>query len=174
MKTKGIRQFRWIFITIAAAICVAAAGLIIIEVRGQRASGLSNDAERRLVLSDRDTGEQIAEFELGADKSFAVEFIHSVNRSPVRDYYEVREDGIYVVKTVYYGFGAGVQTELEDGEQLTTGEDGEMIISGIEKRISPLIYVVGTVSDHVLYIGEQTTSLRDLCGRNTHVVFEYR
>jgi hypothetical protein len=29
---------------------------------------------------------------------------------------------------------------------------------------------VGTVSDHLLTIGGETVSLRDLCGRNAHIV----
>ena len=52
---------------------------------------------------------------------------------------------------------------------LLTGENGEMIISGYDMYIPDLIYVVGTVSDHVLAIGEDEISLRDLCGRNAKV-----
>ena len=33
---------------------------------------------------------------------FSVKFIHSVNKSPVIDYYIIKEDGIYVTKTKYY------------------------------------------------------------------------
>ncbi len=100
-------------------------------------------------------------------------FVHSVNKSPVSDYYEIRSDGIYVVKTVYYGFGAGVQTELEEGQKLEYGDDGSMIITGFDKRMDNLIYFVGTVSDHTLTLndGEQI-SLRDLCGRNAMVRFD--
>ena len=101
---------------------------------------------------------------------FSVEFIHSVNKSPVEDFYQVRKDGIYVVRTKYYGFGAGVQTELEDGQILTYEDNGSsMVISGIDRRMDDLQYIVGTVSDHVLRIGGKEISLRDTCGRNTRV-----
>lgn len=103
---------------------------------------------------------------------FSVEFIHSVNNSPVRDYYEVNEKGeIYVTKTTYYGFGAGVQTELNEGENFSYGENGEMIISNINKKINSLTYYVGTVSDHILRIKNQVISLKDLCGKNAHIKF---
>ena len=105
---------------------------------------------------------------------FSIEFIHSVNKSPVIDYFEIREDGIYGIKTVYYGFGAGVPTELEEGQELSYGEDGSMIISGFELKMSSLIYRVGTVSDHILCLEEGTEiSLRDLCGRNARVAFRF-
>jgi len=131
-----------------------------------------------LLLENVKTGEQIASYELQTGDTFSIGFIHSVNKSPVTDYYELREDGIYVVKTVYYGFGAGVQTELEDGQTLSYGEDGSMIITGFDRKMEDLIYFVGTVSDHTMTINEgqedeQTISLRDLCGRNAMVRFTW-
>ena len=125
-----------------------------------------------LVLSSVKTGEVYARYPVSTSDTFSIGFIHSVNKSPVTDYYEIREDGIYVVKTVYYGFGAGVQTELEEGQKLEYGDDGSMIITGFDRRMDDLVYFVGTVSDHTLTLedGEQI-SLRDLCGRNAMVRF---
>ena len=57
---------------------------------------------------------------------------------------------------------------------MTFGENGEMIISNIEKKMDNLVIVVGTISDHTLYIGEETISLRDLCGRSSKVLFTCR
>ena len=128
-----------------------------------------------LTIEDARTGEQYGSWKLHVGDTFSVGFIHSVNKSPVTDHYELRSDGIYVVKTVYYGFGAGVQTELEDGQKLEYGEDGSMIITGFDRRMDDLIYFVGTVSDHTLVINEkESVSLRDLCGRNSMVRFVWK
>ena len=102
---------------------------------------------------------------------FSVSFIHSVNKSPLIDVYQIKGHTIYVVRTIYYGFGAGVQTELEDGQTLAYGEDGAMIISGFDREMPHLSYIVGTVSDHVLAIRGKEISLRDVCGRNSTVEF---
>ena len=127
-----------------------------------------------LVLENPDTGVCYARFRARIGDEFSVGFIHSVNKSPVTDFYEIRPDGIYVVRTVYYGFGAGVQTELNEGERLDYGEDGSMIISGINKKIEPLLYIVGSVSDHELTIrGGDVISLRDLCGKSALVHFSF-
>lgn len=131
-----------------------------------------------LSLENVKTQKEITSYDLKVGDTFSIGFIHSVNKSPLTDYYELREDGIYVVKTVYYGFGAGVQTELEEGQTLTYGEDGSMIITGFDRKMEDLIYFVGTVSDHTLVINEgeadeQTVSLRDLCGRNAMVRFSW-
>ncbi len=127
----------------------------------------------RLVLSDPVTGQVYASYPVENGDVFSVEFIHSVNKSPVRDFYQCRDGAIWNTRCIYYGFGAGVEEILLEGETLSYGEDGEMIVSGIEKKLDPMILVVGTISDHTLYLGEETISLRDLCGRSSKVLFTF-
>ncbi|MBQ5583844.1 MAG: DUF1850 domain-containing protein [Ruminiclostridium sp.] len=124
-----------------------------------------------LVLSDSQSGQVYATYPVENGDTYAVEFVHSVNKSPVRDVFEIRDGEIWNTQCIYYGFGAGVEEELAEGEVLTFGENGEMIISNIEKKMDNLVIVVGTISDHTLYIGEETISLRDLCGRSSKVQF---
>ncbi len=153
---------RKICVLTAAALIVAAAVILIFLIR----------PSYTLVLSSASTGEEYGRYPMKLGDRFSVEFIHSVNKSAVRDYYEVRENGeIYVVETHYYGFGAGVQTELNPGEDLEYGEDGAMIIKNIDKPIPKLVYGAGTVSDHVLRVNDEEISLRELCGRNSKVLF---
>lgn len=135
-------------------------------------SGCSSQGGQ-LTLSDPATGEVYASWPMEEGDEFSVEFIHSVNKSPVRDYYECRADGIWNTRCVYYGFGAGVEEILLEGETLSYGENGEMIVSGIDNHPDPMILVVGTISDHTLRVGEETVSLRDLCGRSSKVLFTY-
>lgn len=151
-----------IFAITAAAIFVAAAVTAIFAFGFHRV----------LVLKDVNSGEEYAAYPVSDGERFSVEFIHSVNKSPVRDIFEIRNGNeIFVVETDYFGFGAGVQTQLNPGETLEYGDDGSMQIKNIDKYLPNLIYVVGTVSDHVLGIGQQEISLRDLCGRSSHVRF---
>ena len=127
-----------------------------------------------LILEDPHEKTRYAEYEAAVGDSFSITFIHSVNKSPVTDFFVIREDGIYGVKTVYYGFGAGVPTELEEGQTLSYGEDGSMIISGSEVKMNSLIYRVGTVSDHILTLEDGNgISLRELCGRSARVGFRF-
>lgn len=100
-------------------------------------------------------------------------FKHSVNKSPVEDRYRIENGGIVVYQTVYYNFGAGVQTELEEGQTLTYGKDGSMIISDIDKPIADLSYNVSPVYDHILLINGEEVSLRQLCGEERTVSFSY-
>ncbi len=150
----------------AAVIAFAAIAAVILIIAVQIFGG------RHLVLRNAITGAKYASYPIENGDIFSIGFIHSVNKSPLTDYYEVRGKDIYVVKTVYYGFGAGVQTEIEEGQTLSYGDDGSMIVTGFNKKIDPLTYFVGTVSDHTLRINEgEEISLRDLCGRNARVSF---
>lgn len=124
-----------------------------------------------LILKDGATGRELAAFPVREGEEFSVTFIHSVNQTPVTDVYQIRAGEIYVVRTIYYSFGAGVQTQIEPGQTLEYGPDGSMIVSGFNRRMARLSYIVGTVSDHLLRIGGESVSLRKLCGRNTTVRF---
>ena len=124
-----------------------------------------------LVLRNGDTNEEIARFRVSEGDEFSVTFIHSVNQYPLTDVYEIRDHKIYVVRTIYNNFGAGVQTEIEDGQKLEINENGEMVVSGFDMEMPWLSYIVGTVSDHTLTLHEKEISLRELCGRNTKVAF---
>lgn len=124
-----------------------------------------------LTLRNGDTKEVYARYRVAEGDEFSVGFIHSVNKSPLTDVYQIRDHKIRVVRTIYYGFGAGVQTEIEDGQTLTYGENGEMIVSGFDLELPHLSYIVGTVSDHMLTIHGEEISLRQLCGRNSTVEF---
>ncbi|GAB7140582.1 hypothetical protein RsTz2092_05320 [Deferribacterales bacterium RsTz2092] len=123
----------------------------------------------RLVLTNADTGEEYAHWAYSDGMEFSVEFIHSVHRSPVRDTFQVRGCKLYPIATTFTSYGAGMQTELNEGEELRYNKDGTMTIIGFKNSFKRLNYIVGTVSDHILYIGGQNISLRDLCGRNAHI-----
>ncbi len=103
---------------------------------------------------------------------FSVEFIHSVNQTPLKDTYIIEDNQIRAYSTTYRSFGAGVQTALEEGQTMTYDKNGNMVITGFDITYDPLRYIVGTVSDHILTIDGKEISLRDLCGRNAKVVFE--
>ena len=146
----------------AIALALAAAFLIATLCSGRR----------YLTLRDQ-SGRLYARYPMEEGGTFAVTFIHSVNQYPLTDYYEIHDKTIYVEATKYEAFGAGVQTELNPGEVLTYTDDGAMLITGIHQDRTGVSYLVGTVYDHVLTVNGTEISLRDLCGRNAKVIFNY-
>ena len=150
-----------IMLAAAAILVIAAVALFVIPFA--RGPGL--------VLSSQDSGHVFARLPLKDGESFAVTFRHSVNKSDVMEIYQRRGREIWLTGCVYYGFGAGVAEELDPSWELSYGDNGEMIISHIEMRMDDLNYVVGTVYDHILKIGDRTIVLNELCGKNAKVHF---
>jgi hypothetical protein len=121
-----------------------------------------------LEIRDAGSGKIYGSWPLEENGEFAIEFIHSVNKSPVREFFGA-ENGMIRVKAVrFYSFGAGMQSDLEG--DLTLSRDGDaMVISGYKTSFKELNYIVGTVSDHLLFIDDKLVSLKDLCGKNAHI-----
>ena len=99
---------------------------------------------------------------------FAIEFIHSVNNSPVLEFFKIEDKKIKPAAVHFHSFGAGMPSELEEGQQMEIDGD-TVIITGFNKEYTELNYIIGTVSDHLLIINEERISLRELCGRNAHI-----
>ncbi|GHV36920.1 hypothetical protein AGMMS49546_03280 [Spirochaetia bacterium] len=129
----------------------------------------------RLVIADSDSGHIFWQKNVHDGDEFSVEFIHSVNQTPVRDTFciEGRRPNRLLIKpvsTLFYNFGAGMQTDLPEGQTLTRRGDA-LVISGFTQSFNELNFIVGTVSDHIFFFGDEEISLRNLCGRNAHITF---
>ncbi|MBE6771657.1 MAG: DUF1850 domain-containing protein [Ruminococcaceae bacterium] len=149
---------------------IAAAVLMIIITAAAVLISLFSSAY--LVLYNSDTGLRYITEKAEDGLMFSVEFIHSVNQTPVKDTYVIENGQIKAYSTTYRSFGAGVQTALQEGQTMTYDENGNMVITGFDIAYDPLRYIVGTVSDHILCFDGKEISLRDMCGRNAKVVFE--
>ncbi len=148
----------------AAAACILAAAAFLF-------AWLHSTACPELVLYNTETGKVLRTFDAPEGTEFAVSFIHSVNLSPVTDVFVVRDGCLYADRTIYSAFGAGVQSTLEPGQTLSYDQAGNMVVSGFNTVFPEVKYIVGTVYDHVLVIGDETISLTELCGKNAHIAF---
>jgi hypothetical protein len=121
-----------------------------------------------LILSNSDSGKIYGRWPLAEAEEFAIEFIHSVNQSTVRETFKIDGSMIYPCEVRFFSFGAGMQSDLEQGQTMSRDKDA-LVISGNYAPHTELNYIVGTVSDHSLLIKDQVISLRELCGRNAHI-----
>ena len=127
-----------------------------------------------LTLRNKDTGEFYARYRMDEGDRFSITFRHSVNQYPLTDTFEICEGKIYAEECKYSAYGAGVQVELNPGEELSYTDDGAMLITGIHQDRTGVCYAVATVYDFFLKVkGGPDISLRDLCGRNALVCFNY-
>ncbi len=154
----SVKKLIW---TAAAAFILVAAVVI-----------LSQSRVPSLLLLDRETGKEYARFPFGENDSFSITFIHSVNQSPVTDYYKrEKDDTLLLYSTKFHAFGAGMPESWPEGAHVETSPDG-ILVTNLHITLPDVTYIVGTVSDHTLRIGGKTVSLRDLCGKNAEVLFK--
>lgn len=126
-----------------------------------------------LEIKDTASGRVYGRRQVTGGDEFAIEFVHSVHQSPVREVYQVNDGTIQAVSVRFFSFGAGMQSGLEEGQ--TISRDGDaLVISGINRSFTELNYIVGTVSDHLLLINGETISLTGLCGKNAHITLRIK
>jgi hypothetical protein len=160
-----------LYLILAVLACAGAVFCVIalksVSVPSESSAGI------QLEIRSADSGKVYRRWPLDSDGEFAIEFIHSVNMSPVREIFTVEGDMIRPRAVRFNSFGAGMQSDLEPG--MTMSRDGDaLVISGFTRAFGELRYIVGTVSDHLLLINGGTYSLRELCGRNARIVIRVR
>ena len=132
----------------------------------------SRSKNQFLEIRDTGSGKLYGTWPLKESDEFAIEFIHSVHQSPVRERFIIEDKMIRPEAVRFSSFGAGMLSNLEEGQ--TMSRDGDaLVISGFNASFKELKIIVGTVSDHVLFINGDTVSLQKLCGKNAHITVRY-
>ena len=149
---------------ILAALVISGAVFYVVFCRGGAAI---------LEIRDADSGISYGKWPLGETGEFAIEFVHSVHQSPVRETFRARGKEIQPVAVRFFSFGAGMPSDMEKGQTLTRDGDA-LVLSGFSASFRELSYIVGTVSDHLLLVNGETVSLRNLCGKNAHIKIRLR
>ncbi|GHV29250.1 hypothetical protein AGMMS4952_14690 [Spirochaetia bacterium] len=128
---------------------------------------------KHLIIADANSGRVYGKWPVKTGAEFSLEFIHSVNQTPVRDTFRVEGYRIVPMATRFSSFGAGMQSDLDEGQTLTRDGDA-LVITGFTQSYRKLNLIVGTVSDHLLIIGKEQVSLRERCGQNAHISVRVR
>ncbi|MHC0551172.1 DUF1850 domain-containing protein [Salinicoccus sp. CNSTN-B1] len=123
----------------------------------------------RISISDMETGEVLYSTRIDDGERFSVEYIHSVERSPVKEIFEVRGTDIYTMESHTESFGAGMPYEGEVMEL----EDGKFIISEINRPVhgGTLRIRPSSVFPHHIMIGDDDILISEppFKGRNLEV-----
>ena len=96
-------------------------------------------------------------------QSLWVEYVHSVEGTPVRDRLVVSWDGGFILKeSRYFSYGAGLPTE---GKLV----EGELVIEDRATPLQELVFRVFDSSSYVLYVGQSRVELARLAGEGGRV-----
>lgn len=107
--------------------------------------------EKYILVLENAEGKNLYSVPVHEGSEFAIRFIHSVARSPVTDYFIIKEGKVVLDKTTYHDFGAGLPHNPEKGQEMKS-ENGEISITGFNREIPELALRVGRVADHSLLV----------------------
>lgn len=126
-----------------------------------------------LCVEDAETGDLRAVFTPASDQEFYIQFTHSVNRTKVREYYEIRAGKILLTRAEYSSFGAGMPEVPETQGSTLTSESGVLRLDHINKPMPEFIYRIGTIAEHSLNINGRQIPLKSLAPPQTALRFQY-
>ena len=109
-----------------------------------------------LVIKEAKTGKVIWEQKLTADTKFAIKYLHSVQQTPVWEYFKVVEGQLYLTGTKYESYGAGLPF-LPQHEYIV--DQGQFIIKEINRKLANIPLRVSDYARHRLIINDQTYKL---------------
>jgi len=106
-----------------------------------------------LVVRDAKTGQTLEIGPISEGETFELDFIHSVDKLPVQDFFVCRNGALILEQTRCLSFGAGLGYA---GQGELKGENGWNIIDNMDRQVGTLPLRVGTVADHtIVYRGEK-------------------
>lgn len=133
--TKGRTAFRlFSFLVVAAAI------ILILQIPLYSA----------LVIRDTRSNQLVWSQPIKEGDSFAIRWIHSIHRSPVVEYYVIRNQQLQLSEMTFADYGIGMESQLAPGEQLVM-EDGDFRIVNMNRLFPALHLFIGQVrANHTL------------------------
>lgn len=127
-----------------------------------------------LCAEEAQTGALKAIFVPVPGQEFYIAFTHSVNRTEVREYYELRDKSIFLTRAEYTSFGAGMPEVPEVSGSTLTVENGVLRLDHINTPMPQFIYRIGTVAAHTLHINGREIPLKTIAPPQTALRFQYR
>jgi hypothetical protein len=153
---------------------VSGLAVIIMSIVSISAAVLFIPVSRQFVITDEQTGKILYNTAVEPGDTFGMKYVHSVNKSPVEDVFEILDDNsIMLKKTIFRSFGAGVPTGLEDGQVMEVGDD-RIVIDNIDRKIDSYLLRIGTVAEHTLCINGLEIRMDSLAMPKRSVSLEVR
>lgn len=92
--------------------------------------------------------------------NFYISFIHSVNRTPVHEYYRIEGNKFIVYKTTFYSYGAGMPDGSDNPNiDVKFNGSGLVEIDNLNRQLSEFTYLVGTYANHTLHAEKESFTL---------------
>ncbi|MFC7082045.1 DUF1850 domain-containing protein [Halorussus caseinilyticus] len=118
----------------------------------------NNYSDRKLfVAEDAETGERLLSVPVSEGTTVALNYTHSVEKTPVLDVYEVNGTELEMVRMEFSSYGAGLPAQAE----VNVTDNGTFVFDP-EGSYDRIFVSPGPVADHRLVVGDRAYDLVDL------------
>ena len=122
---------------------------------------VGSESTTTLVVADSEGNDQL-EISTEPGAEVALEYTHSVERTPVTDIYVVTEQGLVSDRMLFSSFGAGLPAQAD-----VTREDNRYVYEPPAKHYDPLIVTTGTIAGHKLVVDDKRFDLTEIADEGT-------
>jgi len=77
---------------------------------------------------------------------FSIKYLHSVAKTPVIEFFEIKDGKILLTGTEYQSYGAGLPTSAEQGDYIVA--DDKFIIKNIDQKLPEIMLRVSDYAQH--------------------------
>ena len=110
-----------------------------------------------LQIIDYQADKIIWEKKLTDGDNFSIKYLHSVAKTPVIEFFEIKNGEILLTGTEYQSYGAGLPTSAGQGNYITA--DGKFIIENINQRLPEIMLRVSDYAQHEFIFNNKTFKL---------------
>ncbi|MGM0397393.1 MAG: DUF1850 domain-containing protein [Halobacteriota archaeon] len=133
---------------------VAAVAVLVVTVA--LATAAQAAASPVLIVSDQETGEELLVTSVDDGTTVTLEYMHSVEKTTVRDVYVVDDGALRMTRMEFSSFGWGLPARADiDGRTA----EGEFYIAYDDRTYEKVNVVPGTVAGHTLVVGDEEYDL---------------
>ncbi|PYZ92649.1 hypothetical protein CR194_13355 [Salipaludibacillus keqinensis] len=115
-------------------------------------SFFQSSQEVYLVVADARTGETLLESPMKTGEELTISWIHSVEKTPWNETYQIQEDNLLLKSTSFQSYGAGVPHQSGDAKT----ENGMIIYENIDEHFDELSWIHSHDAKHEITVNDET------------------
>ncbi len=128
----------------------------------------------RFTITDEKSGDIVFLDKVENYREFYTSFTHSVNRTPVNEYYKISGSSLVLVKATFHSYGAGMPEAGEYGSGSPSLVNGVVQIDDINKTFRRFTIFAGTSAGHTLNNDGGKVPFTQFVKPQTPVTFEVK
>lgn len=118
-----------------------------------------------LSLRDYKNNKVIWQHRVKSGDEFTIKYNHSVARTPVLEFFEIKDGKILLTGTEYQSYGAGLPTSAQKGEYIL--ENDKFIIKNIDQVLPEILLRVSDYAEHEFIYNQESFKLYEMVAAET-------